>query len=82
MHISVQIHCYAPFLLSAAAKSGINNFLGLGAHFKDRCKQRLIGAFRWISAQHNPDLHHPSEARQSLACMPVLFVFLVNLLIN
>ena len=57
-------------------------FLGLGTHFKNRCKQRLIGAFRWISAQDNPDMHHPSEARQSLACTPVLFAFLVNSLIN
>ncbi|GMP81183.1 hypothetical protein CsSME_00035978 [Camellia sinensis var. sinensis] len=45
-------------------------------------KQRLIGASRWISAHDNPDMHHPSEARQSLACMPVLFIFLVDLLIN
>ena len=45
-------------------------------------KQRLIGASRWISAQDNPDMHHPSEARQSLACTPVLFTFVVNLLIN
>ena len=34
-------------------------------------KQRLIGASRWISAQGNPDMHHPSEARQFLHCMPV-----------
>ncbi|GMP79249.1 hypothetical protein CsSME_00034873 [Camellia sinensis var. sinensis] len=37
----------------------------------NRCKQRLIGAFRWISAQDSPDMHHPPEARQSLACTPV-----------
>ena len=72
MHIFVQIHCYAPFLLSVAAKRRISNLLGLGTHFKNRCKQRLIGAFRWISAQDSPDMHHPSEARQSLACTPVL----------
>ena len=30
----------------------------------------------------NPDMHHPSEARQSLACMPVYLFFLVNSLIN
>ncbi|KAF5934356.1 hypothetical protein HYC85_030527 [Camellia sinensis] len=82
MHIFVQIHCYAPFLLSVAAKRGISNFLELGTYFKNRCKQRLIGAFRWIFAQDNPDMHHPSEARQSLACTPVLLVFLVNSLIN
>ena len=45
-------------------------------------KQRLIGAFRWISAQDSPDMHHPSEARRSLACTPVSFTFLVNSLIN
>ena len=56
--------------------------LRLGTHFKNRCKQRLIGAFRWISAQANPDMHHPSEARQSLACTPVLSAFLINSLIN
>ncbi|KAF5934453.1 hypothetical protein HYC85_030624 [Camellia sinensis] len=32
-------------------------------------KQRLIGASRWISAQDNPDMHHPSEARQT-PCLP------------
>ena len=34
-------------------------------------KQRLIGASQWISAQGSPNLHHSSESRQSLACMPV-----------
>ena len=82
MRIFVQIHCYAPFLLSVVAKSGISNFWGIGTHFKNRCKQRLIGAFRWISAQDNPGMHHSSEARQSLASTPDLFTFVVNLLIN
>ena len=61
-----------PFPALCCSKPKNQRLLGLGTHFKKRCQQRLIGAFRWISAQDTPDMHHPSDARQSLACTPVL----------
>ncbi|GMP71957.1 hypothetical protein CsSME_00030178 [Camellia sinensis var. sinensis] len=80
MHIFVKIHCYAPFLLSVAAKSGISNFPGLGTLFKNNCKTEANRGILVDFRAKQPNIHHPSEARQSLACMPVLFIFLVNLI--
>ena len=71
MHIFVK-YIAMPFccsLLQQNQESAV--FRGLARFPRTIAKQRLIGASQWISAQGSPNIHHSSESRQSLACMPV-----------
>ena len=82
MHTFVKIHCYAPFLLSVAAYQESAVFRGLARFSRIIAKQRLIGAFQWISAQSSPNMHH-SIIRSRIKAVPGLhasfIIFLVNL---
>ena len=74
-----------PFPAVCCSKSRISGLPRLGTHFKNRCKQRLIRAASWISAQRQPG-HASFFIRNVIKAVPglhaSLFIFLVNLLIN